>query len=378
MRRTKKALLTHCGGRRATQRLGTTPWRRRRLLILCYHGISIDHEHEWRPKLYFTTDQLRERFEILRDAGAHVLPLGEAVERMRAGDLPPRAVALTFDDGGYDFLARAVPVLQAFGFPATVYLSTYYCVNPVPLFPLTASFLLWTARDRALAMEPVTGSPRRFDLRDPEAREAAHAHMLAEASDRGMRDADKQRMLRRLATALDVDYDAVLDARILQLMRPDEVRAVSEAGFDVQLHTHRHHSPVDEALYRAEIRENRDIVEGLAGGPARHFCYPSGVYRAEFVEWLAAEGVHTATTCEPGLASVDDHDLLLPRLVDHAGLSAGEFESWIHGLGHLCARRRPRLIVPAPGTVRADDTPASPGLEDLPADEGPRLTEVAS
>jgi hypothetical protein len=100
-------------------------WRRRRLLILAYHGISITDEHEWSPELYLPHDGLRARFELLRDEGYNVVSLREGVERLRAGTLPPRSVALTFDDGMVDF-QRAVPLLQEFRFPATVFVTTYY------------------------------------------------------------------------------------------------------------------------------------------------------------------------------------------------------------------------------------------------------------
>jgi len=46
-------------------------WRRQRLLILCYHGISLEDEHQWRPFLYISRQQLERRLEILRAAFNH-------------------------------------------------------------------------------------------------------------------------------------------------------------------------------------------------------------------------------------------------------------------------------------------------------------------
>jgi len=54
---------------------------------------------------------------------ATVLPLGEFEERRRAGRLPERAVAITFDDGYADNLLTAVPLLRAADLPATIFVT---------------------------------------------------------------------------------------------------------------------------------------------------------------------------------------------------------------------------------------------------------------
>jgi peptidoglycan/xylan/chitin deacetylase (PgdA/CDA1 family) len=54
---------------------------------------------------------------------AHVVDLSDAIETMRSGaTLPPRAVALTFDDGYRDNLTEAVPLLRELGLGATFFL----------------------------------------------------------------------------------------------------------------------------------------------------------------------------------------------------------------------------------------------------------------
>src|ERR1017187_5905317 len=101
-------------------------WRQERLLILCYHGTSLEDEHLWRPSLYMQPQKLEQRFECLKKGRFSVLPLGEALQRLRVGNLPPRSVALTFDDGLHDFFRQAYPLLKTYGFPVTVYQTSYY------------------------------------------------------------------------------------------------------------------------------------------------------------------------------------------------------------------------------------------------------------
>src|SRR6266404_3325763 len=89
-------------------------WRKRRLLILAYHGISLDDEHQWDPSLYMTSDCFRRRMQLLKDSNCTVLSLAEAVRSLYSHDLPEKCVALTFDDGTHDFYKKAQPILREF------------------------------------------------------------------------------------------------------------------------------------------------------------------------------------------------------------------------------------------------------------------------
>jgi peptidoglycan/xylan/chitin deacetylase (PgdA/CDA1 family) len=341
LRRGALTVLKGCG---AFQLVQESDWRHRRLLILCYHGISQEDEHEWRPYLYIRPQQLERRLEILRKGKFAVLPLGEALERLYRNDLPERSVALTFDDGTYDFCSQAYPRIKPFGFPVTVYLTTYYSELELPVFSLTCSYMMWKARGRGSVDLREFGSAQAVELASPDARQRAADQVIEWADNQNVSGRQKNEIAARLAEKLEIDYAELLAKRILQLMNRREVRQLAEAGVDFQLHTHRHRMPANEALFRAEICENRARVERSSQKNPRHFCYPSGAYRPEFLGWLAAEHIVSATTCDTGMATAKSDRLLLPRLVDTSGRTDLEFESWVNGIAHfLSARKRARL-----------------------------------
>lgn len=313
-------------------------WRRRRLLILCYHGISIDDEHEWDPTLFVSAALFEQRLRLLRDRGFNVLPLAEGLERLYNGTLPPKSVVITFDDGTFDFYNRARPLLKQYQFPATVYLTTFYCHHHRPVFRLFASYLLWKARNtfsggRLLDLDGI------FDLASESGRSSALAAIEHYAAEHRLPLAERDALLERLARQLGLPYETLVSQRILQLMTPQEVTCLAGDGIDVQLHTHRHRTPLDHDLFTREIVDNRIEIEGMTHERPVHFCYPCGAYHKEFLPWLKEQGVLSATTCDTGLATSTSNPLLLPRLIDHSAYSSLEFESWLVGLGALLPTR---------------------------------------
>jgi peptidoglycan/xylan/chitin deacetylase (PgdA/CDA1 family) len=334
--------------------VANSKWRQSRLLILCYHGISLEDEHLWRPTLYMHADLLAQRLEALRTSRCSVLPLGEALARLRSSDLPPRSVAITFDDGTYDFYKQAYPLLKKYDFPVTVYQTTYYTDHEIPIFNLICSYMLWKRRGEQLVAARELGlsaptDPHTMDLRTELGRHRVVRGLIDLSEREHLTGLQKNELARRLAANLGVDYAELSSKRILQLMNARELADVAAKGVDVQLHTHRHRTPQDERLFRKEVVENRQRIRALTGLEAVHFCYPSGVYRREFVGWLQKEDVVSSTTCDAGLVDRNDDPYFVPRLVDTTSRSQLEFESWVSGVGSLLAVHRAatqRYIVP--------------------------------
>jgi peptidoglycan/xylan/chitin deacetylase (PgdA/CDA1 family) len=327
-------------------------WRRKRLLILGYHGISQHDEHMWDPEFYMPQEQFAGRMQMVRDLGCTVLPLGEAVRRLYRGDLPPRSVVITFDDGLHDFYANAYPILERQGFPATVYQTTYYCTYNRPVFDVICSYLLWKGRKAAIDGREFTGRAGLLGLSTKAKRDTVAKEIRLHAARQRLSGRGKDALAQTLATRLGVDFDEIIHRRTLHLMNPGEVATLARRGVEFQLHTHRHCSPVDRNLFHDEISENRRILEALTRAPAVHFCHPNGIDRWHHQEWLEGLSIASASTCDPGLATPNTGRFFLPRLIDTSLLSAGEFEAWLSGLSlpHGILRREPFVDTrPAPG-----------------------------
>ena len=316
-------------------------WRQERLLILGYHGVSLEDEHEWDPELYMSPSTFESRLAALDRGGYRVLPLAEALAALDGSRLPPRSVVLTFDDGYFDFYVRVFPALKARDFPATVYLTTYYCEYNRPVFGPVCSYMLWKARHiGTLNVRPLTGEDQSFSLATAEGRRSVVRTLVIAAEREHLSAGEKDELAGRLAEHIGVDYAELRAKRILHLMNTEEVTELADQGVDFQLHTHRHRTPGDAESLRREIRDNRVRIERLTNQRALHLCYPSGLYDRAILPWLQSEQVESATTCDPGLVSSRSSRLLLPRFMDTQLVSAAKFEGWLSGAAAFLPHRR--------------------------------------
>jgi peptidoglycan/xylan/chitin deacetylase (PgdA/CDA1 family) len=340
LRHVKLATLRVLKGAGIFELVADSRWRQQRLLILCYHGTSLADEHLWRPRLYMAPPTLDQRLEILKRGKYPVLSLAEALQRLQQGTLPARSVVITFDDGTHDFYQQAFPRLKSYGFPVTVYQTTYYTDVERPVFNLITSYMLWKRRGSVIQDGSELGLTEPLDLRTEAGRHAVVQRLVKRSERENLSSQQKDELARCLGKFLGVDYEELLAMRMFQLMNARELQEVARHGVDIQLHSHRHRTPENEALFRREISDNRGRIRALVPSTAQHFCYPSGVYRSQFLGWLQQEQVVSATTCDAGLVTRRTEPLLMPRFIDSESRTNLVFESWVCGVGDLLAFRR--------------------------------------
>lgn len=91
--------------------------------ILTYHSID-----ESGSVISTGANVFRRQMKFLSEANFNVVSLKTLGKSLLENKiLPPKTIALTFDDGFENFYSEAFPILNEYNFPATVFLVTDYC-----------------------------------------------------------------------------------------------------------------------------------------------------------------------------------------------------------------------------------------------------------
>jgi len=236
---------------------------------------------------------------------ARAVPLDRAVAALAEGrPLPPRAVALTFDDGYRDNLHTALPILRRLGLPATFYL--------VPGLLDRSARAWWETLAWGFARATATSVEWRGRRLPSGASEASRRAMLTVAEE-----------VKRLPRAdRDAQIDGLLDAlgprgseeEVAELFLDwDGARSLA-AGGAVGSHT-MHHAILSEepaAAQAADLAESRRRLEEGLGAPAATLAYPNGTaldYDSDTLAAARAAGYLGAVTTIDGW-----NDRATPRL----------------------------------------------------------------
>lgn len=314
-------------------------WRNsRRLVILMFHGVEsepLSPPCDW----VVDTATLRRNLGYVR-RHYHVLPLEEALERLRDGSLPRRSVAVTFDDGTRNLLTNAAPVLRDLGVPAAVFLATGPMGTAELLWPdrLWQAFAQTTRHEIDLTAMGLGIRSLRTDADRVETRDSM-IELLKQ-----MPDSERITGVQALVSALGEQID--VDSGPFQLLSWDEAGALARDGL-VTLHPHSVTHPIlarcDAGKVDYEVSESCRAVEINTGHAPTIFAYPNGGVQ-DFDERtrvaLSRNGIRWALSTIDGLAGPESDPLALPRMGVSPDQSLALFKRRISGLVLRPRRRR--------------------------------------
>lgn len=308
-RAVKRAL--HHSGLLALARLAR---RRDRGLILRYHALTegAGEVTYADPSVCLPIEAFRLQMAFVRRAYS-VVPLETIVRAIEAGKpLPPRALAITFDDGYADNHRLGLPVLREFGLEATVYVSTTTLDGGPPLWMAAVRALVLGAQRQVLTlpgMEPLVLGPH--GRRSAAVRALTRALVPLSGTERAER-------LSAIALSARVDLQRELSGAMLTWA---QVKELLKAGWTIGAHTATHVnvalSMPDEA--EREIAASRDAIEEHVGVRPTHFAYPNtgGKHRyfdADVARMLRRLGFRSAVTSRAGALVPGIDAFTLPRL----------------------------------------------------------------
>ena len=265
------------------------------MTIVAYHRIIEDDHVGVRPYISVTKRALRRQIQFFKKHYS-VIPLEEAVERIKENRIDRHYLVITFDDGYRDNHDLGLDIFVSEGVRPAIFITTDCVDKRQELWPDTIRHALYGARFSA----PIA-------LREPEiiikpklssrigATKAIIAHVKnMDSEQRSMYlDALQQRL--RSPPAGD---------RLM--LSWDEVQSLSRGGVTIGSHTVTHQvlARVDERAARAEIGDSKRVLEAKTGNRVTFFAYPNGT-SADFtdstIDELKQAGYSAAVTTMRGV-----------------------------------------------------------------------------
>jgi len=302
-----------------------------RALILLYHRVI---ELSSDPYLLGVTPQrFAEHLDILR---RHDRPmrLQQLVQALRAGNLPRRAVVVTFDDGYADNFYNAKPLLERYDIPATVFMIT--C-------SLGREREFWWDELERLLLQP-GNLPEALRLRingkacQWELGEAAHYSEVDYQHHRAWNVANDvpttrhrlyHSLYQQLLPLAEEERRQVLEKILMwagtepmarqthRVLSSDDVVRLADGGLvEVGAHTVTH--PVLSALpavvQRDEVGQSKARLEEILGSTITSFSYPYGKYTAETAAIVQEAGFGSACAASNGVVWRGSDCFQLPRI----------------------------------------------------------------
>jgi len=287
-------------------------------VVLVYHRIAAPDSGS--VGMIVSPERFAEHLDVVR-RHFRPLPLADLVYSLGARDVPPRSVAITFDDGYSDNLDAAKPLLELHEVPSTVFVVSGYvdsdrrfwwdeleriCIAPTSL---PDQLELDIGGDRVVWNQAAGGDPRDLYRRLRDALGPLEQNEREESLSR----------LREWCAFEPTLADSGLP------LSADRLRELGGGGLvEIGAHTVTHPNLTRIAPTRQleEISGSAKQLEAFLDRPVQLFSYPFGAHDRKAAACVREAGLASACTTEAGALGRSTDRYRLPRL--HVGDWSGD------------------------------------------------------
>ena len=232
----------------------------------------------------------------------------------------PNAIAITFDDGYYNNVKYALPILHDHGIKPTFFIPTAYINNQKSFWfdrfdyviqQMNENFELW-----------IGGDVFQFEAGDRDRLRECYAALRAKAKSIMLTDKEFAEFFSTKCEDLEeVCGKSLLDIQatddISGIVSEQDIRKVFEAGtatFGSHTVDHTRISRIDADACTDELTRSKDRIENIIGESCDHFCYPNGDVDNSSRALVEQAGYVSACTTEAGANPVGQDAFLIRRI----------------------------------------------------------------
>jgi peptidoglycan/xylan/chitin deacetylase (PgdA/CDA1 family) len=289
--------------RRAAARLARTGM----VPVLNLHRISPHPNSFWPPLQPKIFEELliflKENFEVRRFAELSLPANGRPV------------VVLSFDDGYYDFVEYALPLLSKHKVRANLNLIPQCAETGTPIWNVRLYDFLEAAPRGMIDRVSLPGFAEKLSGDDPRSRLAFGIAISRHLKNRSR--AEREQLWQPIEELI-----AKVDCNPTRMMTTEELLAVAgETELGVHSYSHESMAYESQAFFEDDVRRCRDYFADKLRMPMKIYAFPNGSYRQEQVEFLRREGIERVLLVDEKIA--DRNCDVVPRITMY-GESATE------------------------------------------------------
>ncbi len=273
------------------------------LTIFLFHGVVDDQRHEVRnyTRKHLPAAEFRAMLETVGRVG-HAMSMDEVVRTCHSGEpFPKGAFAITFDDGFENNLTVARPILNQFGIPATVYVTSRF---------IDENGMSWIDRIE-YAVEVVRAGILKFPWSQKTFSFATVTEKKAILHDirvhvKSTPELDIDAFVSDIFRQLDVEEIRSSNEQLDKKMTWSQVRDWCAGGFLIGGHSHTHAilSFLSPFRLEREIDVSLAMMSEKAGIVTPHYSYPEGLahcYSEDVIQILKDRGITCCPTAIDGI-----------------------------------------------------------------------------